>query len=455
MTHAYDEHYTTEALNRKANQKKGQPTMPQSIPVASPSAFAHDGKTLDRISQLRMSKRTLADEALAILNKAEKSKRPLTDEEQITVDRCMLLAEYHHELVGLSEQSFRSLGEQLKAVADADVNPTYEDPRLAKIHRRAAMGSNQAVPSDGGYIIAPEFAANILRRTYQTGQFLNRVTSIPITKPNSNALRIPLFDEQSRANGSRFGGVQSYWAISDGDTLTSSKPKYRASDLKAEKLTTLVYASDELLEDVGSLGAVIGIALTEELRLVVERACAFGSGAGQPLGYLNSNALVTVAKETGQASATIVPQNIVKMWSRCWMSSQSNAIWFVNQELLPSLLQLTIAVGTGGSETQLYHPSKDPENQPFGTMLGSYVVPVEWAAAAGSLGDISLADPSQFVLTQREGIQAAFSLHVKFATDECAFRFTWRVNGQPLWNTPVTPLNGTNAVSPFIALAAR
>ena len=40
-------------------------------------------------------------------------------------------------------------------------------------------------------------------------------------------------------------------------------------------------------------------------------------------------------------------------------------------------------------------------------------------------------------------------------TDETAFRFILRVDGQPLWNSAVTPANGTNTISPFISLATR
>jgi hypothetical protein len=37
-----------------------------------------------------------------------------------------------------------------------------------------------------------------------------------------------------------------------------------------------------------------------------------------------------------------------------------------------------------------------------------------------------------------------------------AYRFTMRVNGQPLWNKPLTPYKGTSStVSPFVNLAVR
>jgi hypothetical protein len=46
-------------------------------------------------------------------------------------------------------------------------------------------------------------------------------------------------------------------------------------------------------------------------------------------------------------------------------------------------------------------------------------------------------------------------MHVKFEEGETAFRFTYRTNGQPLWESALTPKNGTNTVAPFVVLAER
>ncbi len=49
-------------------------------------------------------------------------------------------------------------------------------------------------------------------------------------------------------------------------------------------------------------------------------------------------------------------------------------------------------------------------------------------------------------------MKAATSIHVRFVNDESVFRFTYRCDGQPAWNAPLTPFKGTNTLSPFIAL---
>jgi hypothetical protein len=46
-------------------------------------------------------------------------------------------------------------------------------------------------------------------------------------------------------------------------------------------------------------------------------------------------------------------------------------------------------------------------------------------------------------------------MHVAFLTDEMTFRITYRVDGEPIWNAPLTPYKGANTLSPFVTLQSR
>jgi hypothetical protein len=52
-------------------------------------------------------------------------------------------------------------------------------------------------------------------------------------------------------------------------------------------------------------------------------------------------------------------------------------------------------------------------------------------------------------------MQAASSIHVKFVYGENTLRWNYRVNGEPLWNTYLTPYKGSDTLSPFVAMGAR
>lgn len=186
---------------------------------------------------------------------------------------------------------------------------------------------------------------------------------------------------------------------------------------------------------------------------MTEDAVVEGTGAGQPMGYLNSPAVVSVAKETGQAAATIVKENIDKMWSRCWNRSRKSAVWLINQDCEPQLNSLNQAVGTGGQI--LYMPPGGLSAAPYSTLYGRPVIATEYNSAVGTVGDITLVDLSQYTIVDKGGVQMATSMHVAFDTDEMRFRITYRVDGRPMWNSPLTPFKGSATKSPFITLATR
>lgn len=80
---------------------------------------------------------------------------------------------------------------------------------------------------------------------------------------------------------------------------------------------------------------------------------------------------------------------------------------------------------------------------------------VEQLEDVGAKGDILLADMSQYILTDKRSVDAQQSIHVRFIYDETAFRFIYRVDGQPAWGNTLTPYKGSTKRSPFVTLAAR
>lgn len=346
---------------------------------------------------------------------------------------------------------FKTFGEQLLAVIKASKSDGRNvDPRLLQA---GPSGLSEAVPADGGFLVQTDFSEKLLTRTYELGQVAQRVTRIPLGA-NSNGVKINAVDEDSRANGSRWGGVQAFWA-NEADAFTASKPKFRQIELKLQKLIGLCYATDELLSDAVALGGVISEAFPQEFTFKVEDAIINGTGAGQPLGLLNSGAVIQVAKDAADSSATISTNDVLAMWKRCWGRSRLNAVWLINQDVESALLPLTL--GTGTAVQLMYTPpgGRGNEGGQYGLLMGRPVIPVEYCATLGTPGDIILGDLSQYIMSDKGAPEAASSIHVRFLNDETTFRFTYRVDGQPTWKKPLTPKNGTNTLSPFVDLATR
>ena len=424
---------------------------------------------MKKILEMRAKREDARLKAMAILSKSDAEDRFLTDDEQKEIDKYeseirswdesitraeKLLAiepeernaetpEVKSAPSATDEKRFTSFGEQLLAAYRAAAPGGRVDERLST---RAASGLNETTPSDGGFLVQQDFVTELLKRTYETGILASKVKKIPIST-NANGLKINAVDEESRANGARWGGVQTYWE-GEADELTASKPKFRQMELSLKKLTGLCYATDELLQDAAALESVIRQAFAEEFGFKIDDAILAGSGVGEPLGILTSGAAVTVDKEKDQTDIITV-ENLIKMWNRLWSRSRGNAVWYINQELEPYLY--TLKVG----DKPVYIPAGGLSEKPYGTLFGRPVIPIEQCSAAGQTGDIILADVGQYLLIDKGGVKAASSIHVRFLYDESVFRFIYRVDGKPIWNKPLTPYKGSASVSPFVTLAAR
>jgi len=345
-----------------------------------------------------------------------------------------------------------AFGRRLHAVRRASRPGGYVDPRLTE--ERAAgnpAGGNEAVGAEGGFMVGVDVGAEILAEARETSILYPLTRQIPISA-GSNTLKMKGVDETSRVTGSRWGGVQGYWTAEAG-SITATKPKWREIILILHKLAALYYSTDELEEDAAALGSVVRQAMAEEFGWLIDNALIRGNGAGQPLGILNSGCLISVAKETGQAGKTIIFENLQNMYARCYAPSRSGASWYINQDVEPQLNALSLGVGTAG--VPVYLPAGGLSQAPFATIFGRPVVPIEQCSTLGTVGDIILGNFSRYITVNKGGMEEASSIHVNFLTDETAYRFTIRLDGQPFWHAPLTPANGTNTLSPFVALATR
>lgn len=346
-------------------------------------------------------------------------------------------------------KKFRRVGEFYGAVARAAVTRGRDaDPRL--FETRSGQGINEAVGSDGGFLMQPEFANTLFERVYATGEVFNRTNKMTLG-PQFNSAKIPAVNESSRVDGSRSGGVLAYWG-SEGGGFTASRPKFRLMDLTLKKLTALVYVTDEMLQDNVLLEQYVNRAFAQEMGFQLDVACISGPGGGQPLGILNSAATVSVTAASG-SGVRFQAADALAMWQRLWAPSRKDSVWFINQDVEAQLYSMVL--GTATVNQAVYVPPGGLSVAPYATLMGRPVVPIEQCSTLGTVGDVILADMNQYQTIDKGGLNSAASMHVAFTTDEMVFRFTYRVDGQPLWQAALTPYKGTNTLSPFITVAVR
>ena len=360
----------------------------------------------------------------------------------------------------------RSIPEDFQHPDDAGEYGTQRDNRLGNflqdVYRaettkivpeslhRAATGLSEGVPSDGGFMVGSD-TGPFIGSVFQTGKLAKLCRTFTISS-NSNSLKINAVDETSRATGSRLGGAVSYWLDEAGEK-TASKPKFRQINMTLNKLIGLCYTSDELLQDVDILTDIIDSSFRSEFGFKTDDGIINGTGAGQMLGILNASCLVSVSAEVGQASNTILAENIEKMWARLLPDSQMRAVWLINPAVWPQLFQLHHTVGAGG--VPVFVPGGNLDSAPYGNLLGRPIMPIEQCSALGTQGDVIAADLQHYLLAEKGNIKRDVSIHVRYVYDESCFRFVSRLDGQPDMASAITPYKGSDTLSPFVALASR
>ena len=354
--------------------------------------------------------------------------------------------------VAEGDRPFQTLADMARAVKNATIaskngQKFTPDYRLNRLEQEAikASGATEAVPADAGYLLEPTLSAELIKPVHETGPFSSLCRRLPVGA-NSNFGYINGVDETSRAAGSRWGGVRGY-RIAEAASLTASRPKFRRINWELKKYAVLMYATDELLLDAAQFSAVANQSASEELAFMVNDDIVNGTGVGGAQGILQSGALISV---TRQNASTVIHQDILNMWQRMLPVSRANAQWFINSEVEPQLDALYFTGATSG----VLSPYVDYSPEGVMRIKGRPVHVTEFNAALGTAGDIILADMSEYLFWEKGDVQAATSIHIAFLTDEQAFRFIYRSDGQTSHYSAITPYKGTNTQSAFVTLLA-
>jgi len=351
-----------------------------------------------------------------------------------------------------AKNGFNHFGEFIKSVKDASISGGKLDPRL--VANAATTFGSEGVGADGGFAVPPEWRSEIMALVSPEDSLLNMTDQLPVT---GNSITFPIDETTSHQST---GGILAYWD-SEAAAMTASKPSLKDLTVKTSRLTALVPVTEELMEDASAMGAYVQRKAGEKMNFKVTDAIISGTGVGQPLGIVNAPCLVTVAKLGSQANDTVKGGNLVDMMARMPAASYQNAVWLINQDVLPQIMGSGVVVTDAAGTTAqgiggIWMAPNGLSQTPYGTILGRPIVVTEACSALGDVGDIILADMRKYLtVVKAGGIRSDVSMHFYFDQNISAFRFVMRMNGQPWLSAPIARKNGSNTLSHFVTLAAR
>lgn len=340
----------------------------------------------------------------------------------------------------LDNGGFRNVADFASAVRLANPAAGAEfkmDDRLAAPTNVVTEGSD----SVGSFLVPAEFRQAIVDLVFadETDPILTLIDPDPTA---SNRV-VGLGDETTPWGTS---GIQARWRV-EGQKMDPSETSLTPRETKLNELYAFVLATEELLQDAPRTADLLTRKAAAAIRWKAADGFMWGDGVEKPLGFMASDALVSVAKEGGQGANTIAPKNVAKMYSR--LINPGQGVWLANSDIMPTLMDFTSPNGQ-----LIWH--SDYTESPGGRLLGRPVYWTEHSKSVGGLGDLVFFNPKGYeAFKKQNGVTFADSIHLYFDYNIRAFRWIFRIGGQPVLSKPVAPANGSNTKSHFVALAER
>jgi len=337
---------------------------------------------------------------------------------------------------------FASLGEflvRVRRVCDGEVI----DNRLKTAGHMAEGDSSQ-----GGFLVPEQWASEIYHAALEGSIVRARVDKDAIyTLKEGDSVKFRKLHETDRSS-SIFGGITFSWVAEAATKGTAvSKPAIGECELNPHKLVGSCFVSNELENDYGAFGKFMKLAFGQAIRFIEDDYFINGTGVNQPLGILNANCLIPVAR---QVASDIRWLDIGRLARRLLPDSWERAVWLLNPDVLDRLF---VTVDPAANAV----PVLDLSNR---TLWGRPFIVTEKCPSLGTLGDVILADfgAGHYLIADKR-MEVRASRHVSyggggygFTTDETFWKVVLRTDGEPLMSQAITPLRGGNSLSPFVAL---
>lgn len=318
-----------------------------------------------------------------------------------------------------------------------------DDARLGQV--REVMNSfGSEVPADGGLLIPEELRSELVLHSLESAIIRPRALNVPMGTLRTG---VPAIDDVSHAS-SIMGNFVAYW-VEESAQLTESQAVYERIFLDAKKLLAFCSAPNELIADAPAFDLYLRTVIPAGMAWYEDQGLIRGTGAGEPLGVINSPCAIQVTRNT---SSKVLFADVIAMLPRMLPASLTRCVWMCSPDVLTQLLQIYLLIGTVPTSAAV--PPSDWLKFRDGQweLLGLPLFPTEHVPALGTTGDLILFDPGMYLLGTRALMQMDISPHPKFNMDVSEIRVRSRVDGRMWPQSPLTPANSSQTVSAVVVL---
>ena len=223
---------------------------------------------------------------------------------------------------------FSSLGEFMVAIR----RHTDEEVMSGKLMHWVQKVMTEGTDSAGGFLVPEQFATEIYGAVMEASIVRSRAI---IQKMFSDTLNVPVLSDSDRSS-SLFGGITTSWIEETGDkTSGATDPVLGNLKLTAKELVASTYVGNNLEDDYEGgtkkpFEDFIKIAFGRAIAFEEDYSFIWGTGAGQPVGIMNSGGLITPSRAgIGKVDIT----DIGTLASRLLPGSWDSAVWMISQSV--------------------------------------------------------------------------------------------------------------------------
>jgi HK97 family phage major capsid protein len=306
----------------------------------------------------------------------------------------------------------------------------------------------------GGYVIPPDFRAQLLTIEEEESTILPRCTKVPQTTKTSTYPTLDITTNYGTGKSPYEAGVYQAWQP-EAATINQTNAQLNQFNLTNWDLVTYVVISNDLMQD-NAVGLDSVITRLFATSAVFYKEYAFQNGLGanssMPLGITNSPATIAVNRAV---SNQIGFSDIITMYAKLQQRSWSKACWHAHQSTIPQLCSIISNATTG--QLAFLNPNGEGVDGPLARTMPNKLFGgldlnfTQTCQQLGTTGDLRLIDWAHYFVAERMGQQVAVSDQFLFTSNQLVFRSVERVGGAPWLQNYITDAQGYT-ISPYVIL---
>ena len=285
----------------------------------------------------------------------------------------------------------------------------------------------------GGALVPEEFRASMTTTMLETAVIRPGAMVLAMT---TETMRYPYVRDYDHSSGRVYGGWQVY-RVERGQTIPVTEPTWGQQRLTVTTNAAATVVDNALLADSSmALGMFIEQGLPTAIAWSEDYDFLRGSGAGEPHGILESDAVVTAGTAGRDATADeiLVATDVNAMMARMLPACQRRAVFIAHPGMYQPIGAMTLSGAQFARRDQM-------DTVPL-YLNGRPVMFSEHCSAPGTSGDIILVDRAMYVIGDRQAVTIASSMHLKIQELQTIILAHSRNDGQLLQEQPLTLRHG-------------